>query len=1008
MKTHISRNSFNAKKRYSGIYQQMGRMLTDADWNELSDIDKNRLADVLIDVIGSGTPKERGLVNVTDNPDGSKSYALQWGYCYVDGLIAQVRPDPAATLSDINGIAFEYAHQVDFPGAPALPVGDYRLYVDVWERTVIALEDTDLRDPGLHGADTCTRTQTMAQVKWCGTGVEPEDAAHNPSVGEAKLTLTVRQGSIEPDPCDPCAEEVALQDKLGNYLFRVEVHHVQYDVSGQPQRVTLKWSSENGAEQHVIGDEPPGFSSSNWVYEFFDGYSDPDALTPETYDSEKHLGRHLATGFTPVRGELVDGYPDSVPSGFTAVRRWDGYCEFQKSGNDWVLQSGADRGVELSTGSSVDAHGHITEGSTVTINHDVMTLAIELADWQMLAGDFWYAVVRQAVNVAGETLLSAEEPMGIHHHYLLLGTVSGGVFSPDEDLICQRFGFPPLTDLQAGDVCYRVPDCGDGNQPTIASLLKQLLGADFPDNTDARGNIRQILDALLCRHAAATLPIVKNDTLCQSLQAPEIRSVQDALNLLCQRDVDGCATYTVFPRPGWESVFDQIASNQDASLCFREGDYQLPAEKRIQSKGHLKISGAGPGTRIISSNGETALRFEACASVTMRDVYIEARAAGNTGELKTLNGALTFHNCAQVHLNQVTLRNAAGTRPGATCLTVGHADLQTGSAHVQDCYCDVGHLQIGMLFLNMDRLTVRDNHIKTRPKPRSWTLQTQLNDKLFAASARRLLINNGEVRNFESTRAAGKKNIQMDAVNNNRRIMIESPVAGNVWKSSLTQELGVNAVASNQVLLNTAKTIAARVLTDPVYRAGFLPFENWFTALGNQNPSVAYKGIVCGGRTAKDVRILNNTLEGVQEGIHIGVSDRKQSGNQRYQAGRVAIEGNTIHVLLPPVTVHRRGGIFCGNCNHLSIINNHITIQRFLFSRQTEIEGIRIFGTMGRMFIVRQNYMTNCTVGVRVQPVGLQPDANISNQWLVADNMMPQASLAVVAPASVTKTNNLK
>ena len=36
MKTQLSRNSFDAKKRYSGIYQQMGRMLTDADWNELT------------------------------------------------------------------------------------------------------------------------------------------------------------------------------------------------------------------------------------------------------------------------------------------------------------------------------------------------------------------------------------------------------------------------------------------------------------------------------------------------------------------------------------------------------------------------------------------------------------------------------------------------------------------------------------------------------------------------------------------------------------------------------------------------------------------------------------------------------------------------------------------------------------------------------------------------------------------------------------------------------------
>ena len=475
MKTQLSRNSFDAKKRYSGIYQQMGRMLTDADWNELTDLSKNRLADALTDVIGSGTPRKRGLVRITENSDGSKSYALQWGYCYVDGIIAQVRPDLAATLTDPTGIAFEYAHQADFPGAPALPAGDYQLYVDVWERTVIALEDQQLLDPGLHGADTCTRTQTMVQVKWCETGVTPEDTAQNPPIGEAKLTLELRQGSTEPDPCDPCAEEIALQDKLGNYLFRVEVHDVQYNASGQPERVILKWSSENGAEQYAIGVEPSGFSSDNWVYEFFDGFFDSDAITPETYDSEKHLGKHLATGFTPTRGELVKGYPDSVPSDYTAVRRWDGYCTLEKSASNWTLVDGADRGVDLSTSSSSDAHGHVTEGSTVAINHDVMTLTIEIADLPVLAGDFWYAVVRQAVNVSGDILLIEEQPRGILHHYMTLGNVVGGEFVAHDSDQCKRFEFPPLTDLLAKDVCYDGSQCDSlSTAKTVQDAIDQL------------------------------------------------------------------------------------------------------------------------------------------------------------------------------------------------------------------------------------------------------------------------------------------------------------------------------------------------------------------------------------------------------------------------------------------------------------------------------------------------------------------------------------------------------
>lgn len=475
MKTQLSRNSFDANKRYSGIYQQMGRMLTDADWNELTEIGKNRLADVLTDVINKGSPRERGLVEIIEQADGSKNYNLRWGYAYVDGIVAQVRPDENATLSDPSGVALEYMFQADFPDPPALPASDYILYLDVWERTIITLEDDGLRDVGLHGADTCTRSQTMAQVKWCEIGVDPEDSAQNPSIGESLLSLEIRQGSTEPDPCDPCAEEIALQDKLGNYLFRVEVHHVEYDGGGQPQRVWLKWSSENGAEQYALDNFPEGFAADPWAYEFFDGYFDPDAALAEKFASEKHLGLHLATGFSPSRGELVSGYPDSEPSGFTAVRRWDGYCELAKTGTNWELVSGSDRGVDLSAASGSDAHGHVSEGSQVVINHDSLTISIDIADSAMLAGDYWYATVRQAINIAGDVILDNQLPTGILHHYMTIGSVISDEFEAYQGDQCKRFDFPSLTDIRAKDVCYDTSKCDDmPNVDTVQEAIDHL------------------------------------------------------------------------------------------------------------------------------------------------------------------------------------------------------------------------------------------------------------------------------------------------------------------------------------------------------------------------------------------------------------------------------------------------------------------------------------------------------------------------------------------------------
>lgn len=468
MKTQQSRNSFDANKRYSGVYQQMGRMLLDADWNELSDIHKQTLVRALGDIIGSGTPRDGGVVELEALADGRKLVSLFWGDAYVDGVPAQLRPDPAATLDDPLGLAFEYLHQADFPGPPALPGGDYTLYLDVWERAVLGLEDGALRDPALHGADTCTRSQTMAQVKWCPLGVNPEDADQNPAIGDARLTLTLREGSSGYDPCDPCAETIATGVKVGNYLFRVEVHAVEYDGDGLANRLILKWSSENGAEQYALGNLPTGFVADKWVYEFFSG-------ADQGFASEKQLGRHL-NGFAPVTGQLSNGYPDSEPAGFANVRRWDGQCELTRTGDDWGLAAGGlDKSAPLSTEADSASHGHVgISAAVVTLSLENLTLQLALADKHVLAGDYWAEAVREDIYQAGDVILDAALPQGIEHHYLGLASMIDGELIAFDSEDCKRFEFPRLTDIQAADVCYENSACNMPNVDNVQEALDYL------------------------------------------------------------------------------------------------------------------------------------------------------------------------------------------------------------------------------------------------------------------------------------------------------------------------------------------------------------------------------------------------------------------------------------------------------------------------------------------------------------------------------------------------------
>lgn len=444
MKTEISRDSHQPEKRYSGVYQQQGRMLVDADWNELVEILKARVDEALKDVVGNdasrvgGTPRHRALTITKPTP--ADALTLNPGVVYVDGL--------RGVIPGVDAVA--YGDQPDFPKPPPL-AENCTVYADLWERTVTQLMDARLRDVGLHGADTCTRKQAVVQLKWAPAGVDPEQSSLNPRRGDAPLSLTLQRKTSKKDPCDPCADQLDIDSRVGNFLFRVEVHDV-VGPADSPTGLTLKWSSENGAEQTIAKAEaelPEGFVDSAWVYEFFDE------------NSERHLGVHLAdSGWNPIRGVLTEIssplHPYEVPGSLggeklpVLLRRWDGYCELDLAGADPLVR-GADRGVTLSTGSATDSHGHLgLSGGKLEIVLNNILLKLDLDSKSLVAGDYWLVDVREVSHDPDDEktsiLLDKALPQGIEHRYLTLGTVSGNALedNPERD---RKFAFPPLTEM---------------------------------------------------------------------------------------------------------------------------------------------------------------------------------------------------------------------------------------------------------------------------------------------------------------------------------------------------------------------------------------------------------------------------------------------------------------------------------------------------------------------------------------------------------------------------------
>lgn len=477
MKIQNSRNSRQPLKDYSSVCHQQGRMLTDSDLTEQALLSRDRLNEALRDVIGSGTPRHGALLQVTESGD-ERIPSLHWGRVYVDGILGEVRADVDAPDAD----AFDYAHQDYFPEAPERPETAHRLYVDVWERSVIWLEDEMLRDPGLHGADTSTRTQTTAQVKWCAADIDPLCADVNPTLGDARLRLVLRSLASGTDQCDPCADELELNDPVGNYLFRVEVHDVGFDADDHPVSLVLKWSSENGAEAYSTADVPPDFASGQFVYEFFDEVT------------EKRLGLHLGRDganqryIDGARKPLVNEFSDSSPQAKVWVRRWDGWCRIEKSGADWRVTEGFEGNIDLTSGVGADKPGHVEQGGdSVGIELRVISLELELADHPLVPGDYWNATVRETIHQQGEVLLEDPEsgagvpPAGEPHHYLLLAEVAsdGSLSLPaasgcDGYAACQPFQFPSLTDLRASDICFDNKVCTMPEVRTVQQALDHL------------------------------------------------------------------------------------------------------------------------------------------------------------------------------------------------------------------------------------------------------------------------------------------------------------------------------------------------------------------------------------------------------------------------------------------------------------------------------------------------------------------------------------------------------
>jgi hypothetical protein len=229
-------------------------------------------------------------------------------------------------------------------------------------------------------------------------------------------------------------------------------------------------------------------------------------------------------------------------------------------------------------------------------------------------------------------------------------------------------------------------------------------------------------------------------------------------------------------------------------------------------------------------------------------------------------------------------------------------------------------------------------------------------------------------------------------------------------------------VSSPKILLDELKKAAHRLLLNTGNQGLGSRVRSWLLDVIKNDRAVGAQGIVLGGRVATEARLRDNTIDGFVQGIHAGISHRRTAAQEtagtpadQDRMSRLLIEHNTILVAIPIQTVRERHGIFVGNCDSATIVDNYVNIDRSLLP-DIKVEGIRIFGTLGRRVMVRGNQLDGCTLGVLFHPLTPLPTGNNAGkrdvQWIVDDNVaIGAAPLLNIEPSSqifrVKQTNNL-
>ncbi|AFL88425.1 hypothetical protein Terro_2521 [Terriglobus roseus DSM 18391] len=877
--------------------------------------------------------------------------------------------------------------QASFPDLTAST--SYVVYLRAFERLITAVQDPAIREKALGGADTAVRTQWVWQVRLAPAVLpNPIDCVNASFWQPAFNPGKMTAGTVAlATGSSPCV----LPPQANFRGLENQLYRVEIHNGGPLATATCKWSRENGS---VLTAVIAGSAASG-----------PTAGPVLNVAS---VGRDADLGFG--NQQFVELLDDAIelwgkPQPLSTVKN------VTASLNQIELQAAAslpvnfDRAPRLrrwdhTTG---DANGIPLATGSITLENGI---AVTFSAGDYRAGDYWLIPARTAIDADTGTIEWPVDGSGTHlplpsrqveyRQILTAVTWNGSAFALAPGARNCVPQFPVLSAIGAEDVSF------DSNCGILAGVT----------------NVDQALEALCAHQGPCTVVVAPPQTAGD---------------------------------PWWDPLL-ALPAGKDAEICFQAGTFPLSGQGLALTKlGHLKLTGAGNGTKI-TSTGEACLTFNQCASVIVRDLAVTASATN----APQLNGALTFIDCNDVVVESVTAQTSDDGSVGSACIAVRPQGRRnpatTASLRVRGCTLNVGWQKHGILGVNVLRAQIEDNEIVCN-STQTITVNTVTKSNALIKQLAGVLVSGLRVLAPQKTtpppapapaptpaptpvpapaptspqakKQAGTVNLRETVANKINTFMLPTKhdTSVKVGESSVvfTSDPRFRNAFSTYVAKNAPADATPTATAKNINQLAIDFAKNpqlWQTLPGFVNlvqsfPVTGLRGICLAGSSLREARIVNNSILRFREGVHIGLSHSEVQRGAPDIADNILIQNNRIEVSMLPgdeVAAARLRGpfaIYVGNVNHLMVVDNQTTVKRNNADLPAQA-GVVVYGWLGPRIIARGNSVSGFRTGFVVTPSkGMA--LPLTRLWMVTENIITGGGSIASGPLNppITSTINI-